>query len=599
MMKKWKQKIMKMKKKKIKIQNDKINNSTKNTTPPSTPIIEPITKKDNTENDKEISKPIVDDTVVSKPIVDDTVVSQKILPIVIPKPTVNSVIQIEKNDEIPSIVIPMLPTIDEIPTNILQPIDNKENEKIEEPDGVLFDENSKKFPYFKSLPIGYVLLGEKVQCNNPTTIPVLRGNLIKQNNPVYNQNKYFINDKILAPKRIYDIKTKSCIDTTDDELLQHLINPIVNASYNEGLPSIKYNLKTKQIDYADEIKSLKLENDIIDQMLTLNNNVLNTEINKYNEFKRFLTTGVNLKIFTGKIIQYYCYNYQYREPILKVIQPSIGYAPFSKLCFDISQYKYKTDIVDFAKEKKVIGDVDGVPYIIAYKNKIKILDKFKDLMNNFDPSNIESITSSANKLDKLSIQVNGENIDVNNLTDLHYNAYTNTMTTCNEAHAERVLDKLPYKTSYIFQHKITKIEMFNKNKKLFELKNPNKKSTKEKIKIYANTVIHMGVWTEYGLIEIQCNPKPNTYIESYDNKFILKHNTLPSFEDFKIDSNTPLHYTAVTPLTDNEYKYEHIPLFMQNIKNININYPAAAKGVDHKKLFCVYHDEYYENYKNS
>jgi len=339
--------------------------------------------------------------------------------------------------------------IDEIPTNILQPIDNKENEKIEEPDGVLFDENSKKFPYFESLPIGYVLLGEKVQCNNPTTIPVLRGNIIKQNNPVYNQNKYFINDKILAPKRIYDIKTKSCIDTTDDELLQHLINPIVNASYNEGLPSIKYNLKTKQIDYADEIKSLKLENDIIDQMLTLNNNVLNTEINKYNEFKRFLTTGVNLKIFTGKIIQYYCYNIQHREPILKVIQPSIGYAPFSKLCFDISQYKYKTDIVDLAKEKKVIGDVDGVPYIIAYKNKIK-LDKFKDLMNNFDPSNIESITSSANKLDKLSIQVNGENIDVNNLTDLHYNAYTNTMTTCNEAHAERVLDKLPYKTSYIF-----------------------------------------------------------------------------------------------------------------------------------------------------
>lgn len=421
--------------------------------------------------------------------------------------------------------------------------------------------NPNKTIIFKNLPHIRYPIGYDYCINNTKTtgrcidtMGQITGDLIQQRLS-YRTDKYFINIPVDIPLYIYDenVEFDNCVKTVSDNgdysiLMPYFTNYIVKASFNAGLPSIPYNIKTKEIDYSN-----------------------------YSEFENLplLDEGTFVYGNAGTLINKYSFDFV-NNKIKYSADYSIGYAPFISAISSIRQLMYIDEVIQRSMLYNLVGDVDGVPYKIIYIND----DIFENnaVRNNLYQGFIGNTVE--------------ENVQP-------WNTYTQQFTSIDRAHADFLLDELPFDESYIFQYKIVEIEIDGVSHKPSD-----NYTTPLNIELNNNVKLFMGVWTMYGLIQIQCYANDNVFIlwtdQNIYNKpqFILTHKTLPNIDtiDNKFPTLSPRYYSVVTPLVNGLFHYRHAPICLQNVNNIKITHPSDAVTFPLETIFQVQHNKYYKYY---
>lgn len=378
--------------------------------------------------------------------------------------------------------------------------------------------------------------------------------IYQQVNIPYRQTKPFFNNDIELPLLIYNIEIDDCKPANDENLKPYLNNIIIKVSYNLGLPDLPYNFATKTFDYST-----------YDEFVFLNQLPVGTKAigNAGNELLEY--TFVNDEFNINKIIN------------------NGKFAPFITTV-DLNMWLYNEDVTVRNNKYKFVGDLDGVTYQVVYLNPNKIK------RNNSVPYNLTAYFNTEGNI----IQIGTEN-----MIQGYWNAYTQTISDIKSAHADHLFNVLPFYLSYVFQYKIVAYEINN-----VRYEPQNNYTEPQEIPIETTTKLFMGIWTEYGLIEIECNPLENVFI-NWNNKnvndtpqFILTHKTLPDFnnEQHQIDIERPRNFTIVTPLRNKLFHYRHIPLCFQFVQNWKIISPPDAIDYSIEEIFKVNHNEYYQNF---
>lgn len=185
-------------------------------------------------------------------------------------------------------------------------------------------------------------------------------------------------------------------------------------------------------------------------------------------------------------------------------------------------------------------------------------------------------------------------------TTAYWNCYKQRPTQYRRAHAKNLSKLLPFEKSYIFQYKIVSFQIEDESKKHYPYNNytePQYIPLNNKIKLF------MGLWCEYGLIEVECNAVDNMVLEWTDQtednipQFILKRD--PKFDDIiklptkivdDIQIKSPRYYSMVSPIVNNNINSFHHPICFQNVTNVRVVNPKDAVNYSISEL-CKVHEE--------
>lgn len=441
---------------------------------------------------------------------------------------------------------------------------------------ILYNTTPLTFSNYLKYPIGYEIIDtnnlnvlNKKLCWTKNDLIEILNKEIKQNNNPYLKNKTLLNNPIKLPTKIYNPDTNLCEKITPEYVINELIPPntIVNSSLNYCLPNIPYNIKTGTVDYSEYniIKTLHLKPP---GHVIYGYNHKNSIEYRYDPIYQITTTISKNELHAPRLI-------------------TDGIEERKKL-------EYKTEPLRMSIAYERLGDTDNIIHQIIYMNEWRSENQalLSDLYSYYylRDDGVWDLKERKNADKENPVQV--------------YNAYLKKLSPLLDAHAD-LFSILPFEepTSCIFDYKIYEFET---NKSTYNvIINKDVKNQNDTFK-YSDVIrMRMAVWTEYGLVDVQCKPRKNTniiwttkYTPNGTPEIIIEHEYLPKFDKPQhiFGRISPRKFSIVTPLVDNEFVYRHIPICFQLVKDVVIMGPKLAIDLPVDEIFKVHHDKYYENF---